>query len=149
MTADRTVTATFSLDNQPPIIDTIQVSVSPTTATISWVTNEPATSRVDYGTTPVHDQFVEDPTLRTQHSLVLNNLTPGLEYHFSVTSVDVDTMSTSSPDDTFMTPSALPGSFLSDDFLTPSRSTPACGRSSIPSAMPRPPSVDPARPMPG
>jgi uncharacterized repeat protein (TIGR02543 family) len=51
MSTDRNVTATFveSQDDQPPVISQVQVSATADKATISWATDEPATSRVQYG----------------------------------------------------------------------------------------------------
>jgi protocatechuate 3,4-dioxygenase beta subunit len=63
------------------------VHLSDTSVSISWTTNEPATSRVDYGlgglTTTINDN-----ALTTNHTVTLLNLTPVSTYTFRVGSVD-------------------------------------------------------------
>ena len=65
-----------------------QVNVLPqtTSAAVTWTTNAPASSRVDYGTTAAYGGYVSDPTLVTSHSLNISNLTCGTTYDFQITS---------------------------------------------------------------
>jgi regulation of enolase protein 1 (concanavalin A-like superfamily) len=116
LSTDRTVTATFDPDTMAPLIADIEVDATNDSATVTWITNEPATSRVDYGETASYGNVVEDLTLKTAHSLVITGLFPATQYEFSVTSQDVDTMASSSPNDSFTTQSGAPGAFQSDDF---------------------------------
>ncbi len=58
-----------------------------TTATVSWATNESASSLVAYGTTPAYGSIVSDSTPVTSHSLTLNSLTCNTTYHYQITSV--------------------------------------------------------------
>ena len=51
MDADHTVSANFVIDTQPPVIENIQVTPGPSSATIEWTTDELADSRVDYNDT--------------------------------------------------------------------------------------------------
>lgn len=93
-------------DNTPPVISNIQVTPGDTGATVTWDTDESATSRVDYGITATYENGpVEDATLVTSHSIVLTGLTPGTEYHYRVTSVDGSGNGSNSSDLTFTTTS--------------------------------------------
>ena len=59
------------------------------TATVTWTTDEPATSRVDYGTSAGSLTLnVADPALVTSHTLQLTGLAPNTTYYFRVTSAD-------------------------------------------------------------
>jgi hypothetical protein len=78
-----------SSDMTPPQISQVGVSsVSNTGARITWTTDEPATSAVDYGTTNADDGTVSDPTLTTFHSVTLGGLNGMTTYHFRLRSVD-------------------------------------------------------------
>lgn len=64
-------------------------NIGSTTATITWTTNIPSTSRVDYG----FDQYAgtltpTDGTPVARHSVTLTGLTPGKQYYFRVISTD-------------------------------------------------------------
>ena len=87
----------------PPVISNVQGVPGDTGATITWDTDEVATSRVDYGTTTAYGSFVESATLVTVHTGALSGLMPGTEYHYKVTSVDGSGYSASSVDQTFTT----------------------------------------------
>jgi hypothetical protein len=76
-------------------------------ATVTWSTNEPSSSRVDYGSDPGSlSQNVSDATRVTAHSVQVSGLTPGATYHYRVTSADAATNSATSP-----APPAPPASF--------------------------------------
>ena len=97
---DAVFQTTLPGDTTPPVISGISATpgTGGTTATITWTTNEPATSRVDYGTTP--DALTPSATngaLVTSHSLPLTGLTAGTTYYYRVTSVDAATNSATSP----------------------------------------------------
>ena len=78
------------VDNLPPIIDSVQTSeLTQTSVTITWQTDEPADSRVEYGTTTAYGQTSAlQSALGTYHSVQLTGLTPGTMYHFRVISKD-------------------------------------------------------------
>jgi len=84
-------------DVSPPVITGITVNAGTNSASISWTTNEPATSRVDYGTAPSLGSNVANAALVTAHNVVLNGLTPGTLYYFRVTSADAASNSATSP----------------------------------------------------
>ena len=88
------------------------VSVSNTTelsATISWATDSPATSQVEYGmTTAYGSSTLLDKGLVTSHSVILTGLAPNTMYHFRVRSKDSSGQETmSEADQTFTTRSAI------------------------------------------
>lgn len=75
-------------DTTPPVISSVAASTTATTATITWVTDEPATSMVNYGTTTALGSTVTDTTLTTTHSVTLTGLSPETAYYFEVQSAD-------------------------------------------------------------
>ncbi len=74
------------------------------TATITWTTNELATSRVDYGLTMGYGSFVANNVATSSHQLDIANLSAGQTYHFIVTSTGSTTAI--SADATFIMPAA-------------------------------------------
>lgn len=88
----------------PPTISNVQAtSVSNTGATITWTTNQAASSRVQYGLTTSYGSMTPlDGTLVTSHSMALTGLTPGTLYHYRVISANANG-STTSGDYTFTT----------------------------------------------
>lgn len=80
-------------DVTPPVISGTAVSaIVATSATISWTTNEPSTSKVYYGTTtPVNlatASAMSDSILLTSHALVLSGLTASTTYYYILESKD-------------------------------------------------------------
>jgi hypothetical protein len=79
-------------------------SITTTGASISWTTNNPASSQVAYGITPSYGSLTpNDPTLVTAHSVALTGLAPATTYHYQVRSQDAQLTSASSGDLTFTT----------------------------------------------
>jgi hypothetical protein len=106
-------------DVTPPVITNLQAIPQPdgVTAIITWDTDEPADSRVDYGVDPGPlDQFQSDPAMVTSHSITLIGLTPATTYGYRATSADPSTNSTTEP------PTASPAA----TFTTPTPPLPAC-----------------------
>ena len=76
---------------------------SMTSVTVSWVTNAPASSQVEYGTTSSYGTTtVLDATMVTTHQVTISGLKAGTLYHFRVQSSDT-TGSCVSGDQTFDT----------------------------------------------
>ena len=114
--AQKSVTATFSGGAVPPVISNVQASPSQTGATVTWTTDVPASSRLDYGLTTSYGANVSNGSLVTGHSLTLSGLTAGTLYHYKVSSTNANGTSTSN-DLTFTTPVPAPVSGIaSDDF---------------------------------
>ena len=72
----------------PPQISNIQVTVTSSTATITWTTDKAANSKVNYGLTTAYGLTVSSSALVTSHSLILTGLTPSTTYHYQVQSTD-------------------------------------------------------------
>jgi len=70
----------------PPVV--VSTGLTSQTATILWMTDEPSDSKVNFGTTAAYGHSVADPTLTTEHEVILGGLSPSTLYHFSVESVD-------------------------------------------------------------
>lgn len=113
-----TVTATFAPDgSSPPVLTNVQVAAGESSATITWNTDVPSDSRVDYGTTTAYTGFEEDAALVTGHSITLLNLAPDTTYHFEASSVDAQDEQGVSGDMTFQTaPAGSTAGVFSDDF---------------------------------
>lgn len=89
ISADRTFTTLAVLDTTPPAISGVQSShVTNSSAAISWTTNEPASSQVQYGISTAYGFTAENPALVTAHSQFLAGLQPGTTYHYRVVSKD-------------------------------------------------------------
>ena len=70
-------------DTTPPAISALTVTmVTPTTATVTFVTNEPSDTQLDYGTTSAYGTLSTlQPSLATTHAQTLNGLAPGTTYY--------------------------------------------------------------------
>jgi hypothetical protein len=92
-------------DDTPPVISDVNaVNIVETGATITWNTDEPATSQVEYGLSLSYgDVSAEDSNLVTSHSVELTNLTAGTQYHYAVISRDAMGNESISLDKTFTT----------------------------------------------
>ncbi|MCK5571900.1 MAG: hypothetical protein KAJ12_04035, partial [Bacteroidetes bacterium] len=117
-----TVTVTLTqADVTPPVISDIAVASGRTTAEITWTTDEPATTKVEYGLTAAYGTTVESTTLVTDHSVLLTGLSENTLYHYRVTSADGIGNSSSSTDRTFITTG--PPTIVSDEFNSPTLNT--------------------------
>lgn len=96
-------------DITPPVIAaTTATSVTTSSATVTWTTNEGATSQVEYGTSSGYgSQSSADTTLALSHSVDLSDLLPNTTYHYQVKSTDANGNIAVSGDIVFTT-SALP-----------------------------------------
>ena len=88
----------YSVDSVPPAISALTAAPADTTATVTWTTNETATSRVDYGTSSGSlTSTASSAGLTTSHRVVLTGLTPGTQYFYRATSADAAGNSATSP----------------------------------------------------
>ncbi len=102
-------------DPLPPVFSTIQVTTTSGTATVTWTTNEPATSAVSYGPTTAYENgTITDPARVLSHSLTLSGLNPLSTYHFRVGGTDSSGNAGTGTDSVFTTRSA--STIVSDDF---------------------------------
>ncbi|MEO6760974.1 MAG: chitobiase/beta-hexosaminidase C-terminal domain-containing protein [Candidatus Saccharimonadales bacterium] len=83
--------------NGPAITNEASQTATTTAITLTWNTNEPATSRVVYDTVShsaigtgnnygYANSTLEDSTLNTAHSVTITGLTPGTTYYFRIAS---------------------------------------------------------------
>ena len=102
-TLEQTTTTTL-------VISEIKVSnITDLGATISWVTDKPATSQVEYGTTNAYGSTTTlDESLTTTHSITLAGLKPSTTYHFKTKSKDDSGNEVASQDQTLTTSSTVP-----------------------------------------
>ena len=76
-------------DRKAPAVSNVKVEgVSDRTALISWETDEPADSLVEYGTTREPDRRAANATFVSRHTILLTGLAPGTAYYFRARSVD-------------------------------------------------------------
>jgi len=74
----------------PPNISAVRVNpIGYYSATITWTTNEPADSQIEYGVTPAYGSFTSlDSSLTTGHGQTVNSLSPSTLYYYRVLSKD-------------------------------------------------------------
>jgi len=89
----------------PPIISEVKVfNITDSSATITWQTDRPATSHVEYGTTDAYDSTTPlNDELNTSHSVTLNGLKPSTTYYFKMKSQDASGNEATSEARTFIT----------------------------------------------
>ncbi len=104
-------------DVTSPVISQVTASnLTSSTAQITWTTNEPADSQVEYGLTASYGNSSPlAPQRVTAHSLSLTGLQANTLYHFRVHSKDASENLATSADFTFTTSSAG-GVIFSDNF---------------------------------
>ncbi len=118
---DRTFTTLAGGDTTAPVISNVVVSaITATSATISWTTDETASSRVDYGLDTTYGQTANGNGPVTSHSVTLTNLVPGTLHHYRVSSSDASGNTANGTDRTFTTTSpgggVSPSGLVSDGF---------------------------------
>jgi hypothetical protein len=103
----------FTVSNAPPLpaptlISSVAASsITVSRAVITWMTNKPSNSQVEYSPTTSYSSTTPlDPSLVTAHTVTLSGLTAGTLYHYRVTSKDAAATLAVSPDLTFTTASA-------------------------------------------
>jgi hypothetical protein len=94
---------------QGPQISQLKVSnITEIAADISWLTDQPATGRVEWGlTTSYGNSTFQLPDLITSHDTKLDGLAQGTLYHARVRSKNASGLESISGDLTFQTPSAV------------------------------------------
>jgi phosphodiesterase/alkaline phosphatase D-like protein len=92
-------------DRTAPVISMVNSSNTTVSgATITWSTNEPATSQVEYGLTEEYGSFTAlDSNAVNSHSVDLTDLKAGKTYHYRVISEDAANNKAASADETFAT----------------------------------------------
>jgi len=111
-------TVKTEFDTRPPVISNITTETSVvgfgsdarTQVIVSWETDEPGTSQIEYDFGTFGDSFQfktqEDAGLATTHVVVLSGLKPSTSYHFRAVSRDASQNAGYSDDDTILTEQA-------------------------------------------
>jgi len=102
----------------PLAIANIRVTLNEdhTAATLTWTTNEPATSSVSFGPTTAYENgTLHDSTLTTHHTMSLTDLNADTVYHYQLTSTNGSSQTVYSANRTFATHVS---NIVSDDFNT-------------------------------
>ena len=88
-----------------PVISGVSASaITGAGATITWTTDQTASSQIDYGLTTAYGATTTlDPSLVTAHSQTLAGLAPGTVYHYRVQSTNAVGLTATSADATFTT----------------------------------------------
>ncbi|MFA6001736.1 MAG: DNRLRE domain-containing protein, partial [Thermoleophilia bacterium] len=84
-------TVQVNVDNTPPEISGVLTnSITSSSATVTWNTDEVTDSQVEYGTSPgdYTNSTTLDPALVTSHNQALANLNPSTDYYYRVRSND-------------------------------------------------------------
>ena len=103
-------------DTTAPAIGSVASAPRTLDATVTWTTDEAATSEVAYGPTTAYGSAkIGDDGLTTSHSVVLHGLACGTLYHFQVKSKDASNNTATSTDRT-LTTAACPTAMQSDEF---------------------------------
>jgi len=122
LNAEADTTPAPVIDLAPPSISgTLAYSITVGAAVITWTTDEPASSGVEYGQDEIYDYTSEiDETLSTSHVIILTGLDLDKEYHYRVVSSDASGLIGVSPDLSFHTLKDFEGSYdIIDDHGQP------------------------------
>jgi methionine-rich copper-binding protein CopC len=85
-------------DTTAPVISNVSAAGSGSTLTVTWTTDEPSTSRVDYGTAATALSLnATSSGLTLTHSVNIVGIAPNTRYYYRVTSADASNNSTTSP----------------------------------------------------
>lgn len=99
-------TTNTSGDTSSPVISNIVTTVGSSSLKVMWKTNEPATSKIFYGTSTINTVSslqISSSSLKTDHSLMVSGLATGTMYHLVTQSADASGNVTTSADFTAST----------------------------------------------
>jgi hypothetical protein len=104
------VVVTAPTGNVPPVISSVFASgITQTDAIISWATDKPADSQIDFGATSSYGSFTAlNTSMVTSHYQIVSGLLPGTTYHFRVKSKDAAGNLADSGDNSFTTSTTAP-----------------------------------------
>ncbi|NWG13124.1 MAG: fibronectin type III domain-containing protein [Acidobacteria bacterium] len=105
VSTDYTFTTASGSDTTPPVISAVSASgITPSSAAIRWITNEPADTQVEYGTTAAYGWSTSlNGAATTTHNQTLSGLSASTTYHYRVRSRDTAGNLAVSTDYTFRT----------------------------------------------
>jgi uncharacterized protein YjiK len=93
-------------DTTAPVISSVSITTQSTSATITWITNEAATSMVKYGRTTSYGSTATS-TGSTSHSVTLTGLTAGTKYNYKIFATDAASNTSSTANAMFTTKKSL------------------------------------------
>ncbi|MBP9731834.1 MAG: fibronectin type III domain-containing protein, partial [Candidatus Magasanikbacteria bacterium] len=104
-------------DQTPPIItfdEESDIEISDTAMIVTWSTNEPATTALEYGTSTSYGTAISNDDLNTSHNYTISGLTLGTLYYVRFTNTDLNgnasnptEFSTTTADSTDYTPPVI------------------------------------------
>ena len=105
-----TATEVVAVDNVPPEISQVSVSsVTTSGANISWITDELAQGKIEYGKTPEYGSVTSLASdYATEHTVTLVGLEANTEYHYRVVVQDESGNEASTPDEILTTDEIAP-----------------------------------------
>jgi len=115
--ADFTFSTEEVIDSEPPVFTSppTVTALTNSTVTIAWTTNEPSSTKVNYGTESGYwgdyPSRARDLTRVIDHSITVTGLTGNTRYYFRAASADADINASISQESTFVTdedPDILP-----------------------------------------
>lgn len=103
------------MDKEGAKIDKVKIDILPlgesdeyAQAIISWTTNKPATTKIEYDEGVLGGKYskssIEDSSLNNSHTVIIKDLNPASTYHFRIVSKDKRANASNSQDYTFVTP---------------------------------------------
>jgi len=97
-------------DTTAPSVSSVSVSsITATSAVVNRLADEPATMKIEYGTSPgVYTATVNDTVLNANKSVTLTGLSEYTTYYFRVTSYDGRANGTTTPEQSFTTADITP-----------------------------------------
>jgi chitodextrinase len=79
---------TLGQEEKPPTIFDIKIlEITTSSAVISWKTDKKTDSIINYGLDRNYG-MIRDPTINTEHQIVLDNILPNTDYYFQISAVD-------------------------------------------------------------
>lgn len=98
-------TAATAIDTTSPVLSNVSSgNIGTDRVTVSWATDEPSDTQVEYGSTTAYGQFSTfNSSLVTSHNANILGLTPNTIYHYRVISKDASGNLVKSTDKTFKT----------------------------------------------
>jgi hypothetical protein len=95
-------------DTTAPVISGVSSQTTPSSATITWTTNEPSDTQIEYGQNTSYGNSTSiDTSLSTNHSQAISNLSAETTYHYRVKSKDAAGNIAQSSDQIFITRAAI------------------------------------------
>jgi hypothetical protein len=92
-----------TVPTNPPVVTNLTSTVSDTSATIIWTTDQSSSSVVEYGLTTSYGTAVTNATMLYYHTMIVGGLSPNTTYHYRVSSRNGSDQTGFSADSVFTT----------------------------------------------